>query len=97
MIGICLSFISQDLIAQSSLAVTVFHDSDGNGIQDGGELTIGGVLTTELRLWQDINNNAAIDGGDTEFMHDGGIGGVYTFGAGDVLLNDNYILEYVED
>ncbi|MEM9544765.1 MAG: SdrD B-like domain-containing protein [Bacteroidota bacterium] len=82
--------------AQNSLAVTVFEDIDGNGLQDAGEPDIPGVLTTELRLWQDNNNNGAIDGGDTEFMHDNGVGGLYTFGAGNVLPDDNYILEYVE-
>ncbi len=92
----CLTIISTDVIGQNSLAVTVFHDIDGNGLEDGGEPTIPGVLTTELQLFQDINGNGAIDGGDMEFMHDGGIGGVYTFGGGNILPDDAYILIYNE-
>ncbi len=92
----CLFLFAVSSNAQNSLAVTVFHDLDGNGLEDGGEPTIAGVLTTELRLWQDIDNNGAINFGDIEFMHDNGIGGVYTFGTGNVLPDDNYILEYVE-
>ncbi len=92
----CLIFFTISSNAQNSLAVTVFHDLDGNGLEDGGEPTIAGIMTTELRLWQDIDNNGAINAGDIEFMHDGGAGGVYTFGTGNILPDDNYILEYVE-
>ncbi|MEM9546057.1 MAG: SdrD B-like domain-containing protein [Bacteroidota bacterium] len=83
--------------AQNSLEVTAFEDMDGNGSQDTGEPTIDGITTTELRLWQDVNDNGVVDGGDVEFMHDGGIAGVYTFGTGNILPDDNYIIEYFEN
>jgi len=91
-----LTFIAFESSAQNSIAVTVFHDIDGNGLQDGADVTLNIITTAELRLWQDIDNNGAITGGDVEYMHDGGVGGVYTFGTGNVLPDDNYILEYVE-
>lgn len=92
----CLTIFAISSNAQNSLAVTVFEDVDGNGLHDGGEPTIPGVLTTELRLWQDVNTNGAIDGPDIEFMHDGGIADIYTFGTGNILPDADYILEYVE-
>jgi len=91
-----LSIFAISLNAQNSLAVTVFHDIDGNGLEDGGEPTIDGVTTAELQLFQDINGSGAIDGGDVEFMHDGGVAGLYTFGTGNVLPDDGYILIYNE-
>ncbi|MDF1694236.1 MAG: SdrD B-like domain-containing protein [Saprospiraceae bacterium] len=93
---LCFTLFSVSLNAQNSLAVTVFEDVDGNGLEDIGEPVINGVTTLELQLWQDVDMNGSINAEDIEWMHDGGIGGVYTFGTGNVLPDDGYILLYNE-
>ncbi|MBK7781193.1 MAG: DUF11 domain-containing protein [Ardenticatenia bacterium] len=40
----------------------VWKDDDADGVQDGGEIGLGGVT---VRLYADNNNNGVVDGGDT--------------------------------
>ncbi|MFT6780486.1 MAG: gliding motility-associated-like protein [Saprospiraceae bacterium] len=87
LIGICLSFISQDLIAQNSVEVTVFRDLNGNGLDDDFA-TVGSLLTTEIFL---------VEAGGMVYNYTGLVAGVYTFdesGAG--LPDGTYTLQYVE-
>ena len=90
------AIFTSTLTAQNSLAVTVFEDIEGNGLHDGADVTINGITTAELRLFHDLDNSGTINVGDIEYMHDGGVGGVYTFGTGNILLDAQYILEFVE-
>jgi uncharacterized repeat protein (TIGR01451 family)/fimbrial isopeptide formation D2 family protein len=45
-----------------SIGDTVFHDLDGNGVQDAGETGIAGVV---VGLYGDANGNGVINAGDT--------------------------------
>lgn len=87
MIGLCLSFISQDLVAQQSVTVTVFRDLDGNGLDDNGA-TVSGLSNSELFL---------AESGGIVYNFVETAAGVYTFdfsGAG--LPDGTYTLQYVE-
>ncbi len=87
MIGICLSFISQDLIAQNSVVVTVFRDLNGNGLDDDGA-TVGSLINSEIFL---------VEAGGMVYNYTGLVAGVYTFDESGVGLPDGtYTLQYVE-
>jgi gliding motility-associated-like protein len=87
LIGICLSFISQDLIAQNSVVVNAFRDLDGNGIDDDF-VTVNALTMTELFL---------MEGGVTQYNLVETAAGEYTFDNGGAGLPDgNYTVHYVE-
>ncbi len=94
---ICISFsvfFLSSVVAQNTVEVTVFHDLNGNGIDDT-EPTLPGIGTAILTLWEDIDGLGFVNAGDVQYLHTEA-GGVYTFGSGGLLPDNNYILQYVE-
>ncbi|MCB0140424.1 MAG: DUF11 domain-containing protein, partial [Caldilineaceae bacterium] len=78
---------------KSSIGDFVWHDWNGDGVQDAGEPGINGVL---INLYHDANNNNQIDSGElaasTTTMDDtGGAPGFYQFPA--VVGDQQYIVE----
>lgn len=65
----------------------LWHDADGDGIQDAGEPGLAGVT---VLLYRDVNNNNLLDGGDI-FLAAGvtNAGGTYLFEG---LADGNYVV-----
>lgn len=72
---------------KAAVGDTVFNDANGNGVQDAGEAGISGVT---VNLYQDVNADGLLDGGDTlaaSLVTDAS--GYYTFSG---LAAGNYIV-----
>ncbi|RIL10424.1 hypothetical protein DCC79_08055, partial [bacterium] len=70
----------------------VWKDDDGDGVQDGGEIGLGGVT---VRLYQDNNNDGLVDGGDTllETQSTATGTGAYLFEGLPVGGSANYVVQ----
>ena len=87
LVGVVLSFIYSETQAQNSITVTVFDDTNYDGIDNDGFI-VPGITNAELQLF---------DSGGTPYNHVEGPAGVYVFDNGGAGLPDEtYYFVYTE-
>lgn len=88
--GQVITHVDAGLVARATIGDKVWEDTNGNGLQDGGETS--GVDGVTVNLYLDADNNGVPDGGVIATTTTAG-GGLYSFPNLDPI--PNYVVEFV--